>query len=719
MGETAPADGATGNQPGEDGADPQARAHRRHDRRATGTAIAVAVAALVLWFWHASDQFVPSAAGQSIRVLGINLALAVGIGLVVWLILHFALRRLVRLPALLIAVCVGALFLLVTLGPGTSRLAWFGLIVVVLLCAGVLGWSLGSWLSGSRRTPMITAGIAVLALAGLFAWLLSPTGSAPARPQLSEPTTLYAGADPAEPGTFGVQRLTYGSGTDRLRPEYGADATVTTSTVDLSDVITGWSDGAGSARTDVWGFDASELPINGRVWYPDGEGPFPLVLVVHGNKSTVEFSELGYSYLGELLASRGMVVASIDENFLNTNLLDRTGGIGGADAARALLILEHLKAWQQIAGEGELAGKVDLERIGLVGHSRGGGAVASAAWLNTLDALPDNPEHALSYGYSIKAVVGLAPADGQYTPDGQKPTLTDVSYLAVQGSDDVDVASFGGLNQLERTSLSAGQIAGAVYIDGADHSQFNSRWGRRDIGDGATKYFVNTGALISPETQRDAAATFVSAFLGTTLTGTDDIRPLLADNRAGADLLPGVSYLTQLREGGAAVFLDAQDDDDAATGPDGTVIASDGLSDWSEDALALRWGADDGRAVTVAGPGRLRVTPAGPVDLSAARELRVDLAMVDPGAGGSVLLSVRDAAGSTQQIELTDVPAPFVAHPLKAGWMQQGAASEPVLQTRSVPLVQLTEVDTTSIVELSVTIDDGTEVYVDNLAASA
>ena len=47
------------------------------------------------------------------------------------------------------------------------------------------------------------------------------------------------------------------------------------------------------------------MPVNGRVWYPHGGGPYPLVLIVHGNHNMKDYSDPGYAYLGTLLASRG------------------------------------------------------------------------------------------------------------------------------------------------------------------------------------------------------------------------------------------------------------------------------------------------------------------------------------------------------------------------------------------------------------------------------
>ena len=95
---------------------------------------------------------------------------------------------------------------------------------------------------------------------------------------------------------------------------------IKTRTVDASEFFKDFNGWKRWARKKYWGFDVDKLPLNARVWYPDGAGPFPLVLIVHGNHEMAEFSDPGYAYLGELLASRGFILASIDENFLNSGL---------------------------------------------------------------------------------------------------------------------------------------------------------------------------------------------------------------------------------------------------------------------------------------------------------------------------------------------------------------------------------------------------------------
>ena len=91
-----------------------------------------------------------------------------------------------------------------------------------------------------------------------------------------------------------------------------------------------------------WGYDMDRLPLNATVWVPDGPGPFPLVLIVHGNHQMAEFSDPGYRYLGELFASRGFILASVDENFLNSGLFHDPPK---QQAVRGWMLLEHLKLW--------------------------------------------------------------------------------------------------------------------------------------------------------------------------------------------------------------------------------------------------------------------------------------------------------------------------------------------------------------------------------------
>ena len=141
--------------------------------------------------------------------------------------------------------------------------------------------------------------------------------------------------NPGLDGTYQVRTLVYGSGTDKHRAAFRDSVTLKTKTVDGSALVSAPPEIA-KVRHKYWGFDFKKLPVNGRVWYPQGDGPFPLVLVVHGNHNMKDFSDPGYGYLGQMLASRGFILASIDENFINGNLRGENDG-------RGWMLLEHLK----------------------------------------------------------------------------------------------------------------------------------------------------------------------------------------------------------------------------------------------------------------------------------------------------------------------------------------------------------------------------------------
>jgi Chlorophyllase len=221
--------------------------------------------------------------------------------------------------------------------------------------------------------------------------------------------------DPAERGPYRVVRLYYGSGTDKRRAAFRDSVTLKTKSVDISPFAT-VQPAQAKDRKKYWGFDMKKVPLNARVWYPEGAGPFPLVLVVHGNHNPKEYSDPGYGYLGELLASRGFILASIDENLIN--------GLQGENDGRAWLLLKHLQEWKRFNDStgSPLYHKVDMGDIALMGHSRGGEAAPLAATFNRLRFYPDDAKQKFDFDFAIKSVVSIAPVDGQYKPAGRSRT---------------------------------------------------------------------------------------------------------------------------------------------------------------------------------------------------------------------------------------------------------------------------------------------------------
>ena len=396
--------------------------------------------------------------------------------------------------------------------------------------------------------------------------------------------------NPAEPGPFKVNRLYYGSGTDKQRNVFRDSVTMKTKPVDISPFASVAPDNVND-RKDYWGFDMKSVPLNGRVWYPEGAGPFPLVLVVHGNHNPEDYSDPGYGYLGELLASRGFILVSIDENFIN--------GLSGENDGRAWLLLKHLEAWRRFNDStgSPLYHRVDMSNIALMGHSRGGEAAPLAATFNKLRFYPDDAKQKLGFNFAIKSVVSIAPVDGQYKAAGMFTPLENVNYLVIHGSHDGDVSTFTGLRQFERLRFTDGQpwFKSAFYMYRANHGQWNTVWENKDNGPRSGRA-LDLRALISPEEQRQFGKLVISAFLEATLHSRKEYLPLFRDHRTAGHWLPKTMYITRFQESGYSALADYDEDIDVTTGSvHGVELLGDSLSTWKENVLPYRSRGDDQR----------------------------------------------------------------------------------------------------------------------------
>ncbi len=391
-------------------------------------------------------------------------------------------------------------------------------------------------------------------------------------------------ANPGLDGTLAVRTLVYGSGTDKHRSAFRDSVTLRTRTVDGSALVSAPPEIA-KVRNKYWGFDFKKLPINGRVWYPQGDGPFPLVLVVHGNHNMKDFSDPGYGYLGQMLASRGFILVSVDENFINGNLRGENDG-------RGWLLLEHLKRWRTWNDSlgSPFYRKVDMGNIALMGHSRGGEAVAVAGAFNRLSHYPDDATIKFDYNFDIKSLVAIAPVDGQYQPAGKPTPVANVNYLVFHGSHDGDVSAFSGLRQFQRVQFTDGKpwFKSAVYMYRANHGQWNTVWGNKDNGPRSGR-FLALDALVSPEDQRQFSKVYIGGFLEATLKGKKDYLPMFRDHRAIGQWLPKTMYITRFSENGYKALAGFDEDVDVTTGSlGGVTISADSVSGWKEAPIPIR-----------------------------------------------------------------------------------------------------------------------------------
>ncbi|MBN2796937.1 MAG: hypothetical protein JXR88_16115 [Clostridia bacterium] len=348
----------------------------------------------------------------------------------------------------------------------------------------------------------------------------------------------------------------------------------------------------GKSRAQFLGYNVFDIPLNGQFYMPEGKGAFPVVLVVHGNHEMTLSSETGYDYLGKYLAQRGFFVVSVDENCFNYSTYDSEfldDSLGNENDARAYVLLSHLRYLEKLNQNQDsyFYQKLDFENIALMGHSRGGEAVAISEYFNSIQTLPNDSRKHLGMNYNIKSIVAIAPTDGQFQPANRYIDLENVNYLLLHGSNDMDVSYMTGNNQYERLSLTEpGYFKSAVWIYGANHGYFNETWYPYDTSPIGGKTH-NIASLLERDTQEEIASQLISYFLTSTLKDVD--YEVGFKNIANFVDLPETLYLTQYNNGMEEVIANFSEDDvlESAT-MDSVYISSSGLTKWYEGTSKLK-----------------------------------------------------------------------------------------------------------------------------------
>ncbi len=120
--------------------------------------------------------------------------------------------------------------------------------------------------------------------------------------------------------------------------------------------------------------------ISGDLRYAEGTEGLPLLIVCHGFTAHKDWGP--FPYFGRKFAELGF--ASIVFNFSHNGVGEGSRRFGEGDKFSRNTIgkeLEDVRALLRAAGDGSLGGgRIDPSRIGIVGHSRGGGvAILSGA----------------------------------------------------------------------------------------------------------------------------------------------------------------------------------------------------------------------------------------------------------------------------------------------------------------------------------------------------
>jgi len=213
--------------------------------------------------------------------------------------------------------------------------------------------------------------------------------------------------------------------------------------------------------------------VKGSVYYPaedDGKnqpfnkrltklGPVPIVVMAHGNHSPADPSYLGYDYFQAALAKMGIIAVSVDCNALN----GAGSGVQNIED-RADLIIESIKHFQ--SEDADLTSlffhRIDFQRLGLMGHSRGGDAVVTVP---TVISLP---------GVTIPGVLALAPTNFRFWAGMTTIQPEGYAFMTLLPAGDGDVVDNNGAQFYDQATPDP--YKSQLYVHFTCHNLYNRQW---------------------------------------------------------------------------------------------------------------------------------------------------------------------------------------------------------------------------------------------------
>jgi len=125
----------------------------------------------------------------------------------------------------------------------------------------------------------------------------------------------------------------------------------------------------GSFTRKLFKYRSEGLDLYGYINIPVGDGPFPVVVMLHGYIEPDEYATLDYSTrYADALAGSGFIVLHPNlRGYAPSPIAENTFGVGDT-----IDVLNLISLLRNQAGSAGLLRKADPERIGLWGHSMGG-----------------------------------------------------------------------------------------------------------------------------------------------------------------------------------------------------------------------------------------------------------------------------------------------------------------------------------------------------------
>ena len=499
-----------------------------------------------------------------------------------------------------------------------------------------------------------------------------------------------------------------------------------------------------------WGTNPSVVPgemyqTQGTVYRPLSLGVgHPMAVLVHGyhwmceneNVGCPSFltqspdcmpvpSYRGYDYIGQHLASQGVVTVSIDMNSIDcypstTNL---QGSVTDQPWARGRLVLQTLalfKQWSVLNGapaslnlppEG-FVNHLDLSRVALMGHSRGGEGVRAAYALWNIQA---QPWAAQLNNVILRGVFELAPTDGQAD---KLINATGIAWAVMIPTCDGDVSDLEGVYPYDRAIQAANPTdtssKSMLTVWGADHNKANTVWA--PTPDDTLGCAGPGDATLTGTQERNIVAEAVGTFMRGTLLGGNSsfFNPVFALPQTLANL----THVDRSYSVGPAPTLTQHQHGDVVTAGNATAQAGllqtlSGATDCPHrnvSATRLQWGPqlagnDQALFYLSTDHSARNVAQAATIDFRMARFGTPDVNNNPPENTNLGLFLVDATGNASNRVALTDWAQ--VGGPVgrKFGPNPDNANYHVLLQSVRIPLANFTGVDQRRIVALRTAFD--------------
>ncbi|NLL06881.1 MAG: alpha/beta hydrolase [Clostridiaceae bacterium] len=245
--------------------------------------------------------------------------------------------------------------------------------------------------------------------------------------------------------------------------------------------------------------------IKGIIGVPEGEGPFPIILISHGSHSNDDESkrfDTGFDYLVKNLAENGYIAVSMD---MSKPYIWKYGD--NDDNEKSLPVAnDHIENLIR-ANEGNnpgyqanLKGKINFDKLALVGHSRGG------------ETIFDIADDQSNRGINVKALLSIAPTSLF------EREMPDIDMAIIVSEYDGDV-QFDGYNMYSMLNAQSKGLHFVTLLMKANHNYFNRNI---QLNDSWMSRFENVDDQLTREQQESFLASYAVGFFNAVLLGNHD-----------------------------------------------------------------------------------------------------------------------------------------------------------------------------------------------------